>query len=121
VADNGEWLMIAPSGKTMIICFCITTYGQHLHSNVIKTKHKGPEVQQTCLSLNNSGEAFAGVLVNAGSATGEKGKGAHYSMPKAALAYDTTYRFNTLAVIKAMIDTSLHKPLCQYPGKGSCS
>jgi hypothetical protein len=118
VADNGDWLMVAPSRQSNDY---LLWHFKHNDStciqNVIK-QTQGPEVQQTCLSLNNNEEAFAGVLVNAGSATLKKVKVAHYKLAEGRLAYDTTYRFNTMAVDKSYESYQFAQAFVPIPGKG---
>jgi hypothetical protein len=56
--------------------------------------------------------------VNAGSATVKKVKVAHYKLAEGRLAYDTTYRFNTLAVDKSNDRYQFAQAFVPIPGKG---
>lgn len=97
LANNGDWLFVAPSRRSNNYLLCHFHYADSLlfQSEIKLAQHAN--VQQVSLTLDNvTNEASAGLLLNTYSGTIKKVQTAHYLLSQCHLDFDTTYRVNTL-------------------------
>jgi hypothetical protein len=94
VADNGEWLMVAPARRSNTYWLCHYKDNTLVQHPIPQTQ--GPAVQSTSLDLKQ-GKAIAGFLLQTGASPFKKLHLLQFALPEGQLRLDTTYRFRTAA------------------------
>jgi hypothetical protein len=119
LADNGEWLMLAPSrvnhnfllfhfvpSDTTIICKEINLPGT-------------TSMEDVCLSIDNSnGDVVAGVLSTFHYAPLKNVEAVHYSMATKTFSFDSSYRLTTLNGRRVRNDNIVKENFVAVPGRG---
>jgi len=98
IANNGEWLMAAPSRTSnnfLLLHFDGKTANMSYKEIILPALYK---MEDIALSVNNEkGEAFAGILSVYRQTTRKNVHVTHYSFAGDAFDFDSSYRFSTLA------------------------
>jgi len=119
LANNGEWLMLAPSRvnhnfllfhfapmDTAIICKEINLPGT-------------ASMEDVCLSIDNSnGDVAAGVLSTFHYAPLKNVEAVHYSMVTKKFSFDSSYRLTTLNGRRVRNDNIVKENFVAVPGRG---
>jgi len=119
VANNGQWLMAAPSrisNNFMLFHFCDDGSGFSWKEIRLPSD---TELNDAALTIDNeSGEAFAGLLSKFHYPALKNVEVVHYSMATQQFDFDTSYRFNTLPGNKFRDENLVHENFVTVPGRG---
>ncbi len=119
LANNGQWLMAAPSrvnNNFMLFHFCDDSSGfSYKEINVPEFS----ELEDLALTINNEkGEAFAGLLSKFHYPPLKNVQVVHYSMASQKFDFDSSYRFSTLPGNKFKNENLVHENFVAVPGGG---
>jgi len=119
LANNGEWLMMAPSRKDHNFLLF------HFSPRDTTVNWKGillpgtSDMEDVCLSIDNAhGDVVAGVLSTFHYSTLKNVQVVHYSMQARAFDYDTSYRLTTLGGKKVKNGNLVKENFMAVPGRG---
>ncbi|MBS1665813.1 MAG: hypothetical protein JST58_00400 [Bacteroidetes bacterium] len=119
LADNGQWLMSAPSrfnNNFLLFHFCGDD-NSFSYKEIKMTPSS--QLEDEAISINNvTGEAFAGLLSKFHYTALKTVQVVHYSMEKQGFDFDTSYRFNSLSGKKLKSNNLVHERFVAVPGKG---
>ena len=118
LADNGEWLMMAPSRVNhnfLLFHFTNTDSVVCKEINLPGTS----SMEDVCLSLdNNNGDVAAGVLSTFHYAPLKNIQAVHYSMVSRTFSFDSSYRITTLSGKRIRNDNLVKENFVAVPGRG---
>jgi hypothetical protein len=119
LADNGEWLMAAPSRTDAnFLLFHFSALDTAVICKVITLPHTSA-MEDVDLSIDNErGEAVAGVLSNFHYEALKNVQVVHYSMAKKTFDFDSSYRLSTLGHGKVKDDNLVKEHFIAVPGRG---
>jgi len=119
LADNGQWLMASPSRTSnnfLLLHFCDDD-NSFSYKEIRLAEYS--QLDDVAVSIdNNQGDAFAGVLSKFHYSALKNVQVVHYSIPKQAFDFDSSYRFNTLPGNKLKDENLVHESFVTVPGNG---
>jgi hypothetical protein len=119
LANNGEWLMSAPSRyNNNFLLF----HFSFLDSGFVYREIRLPaysSFEDVAMSISDSSaEAFCGVLSKFGYSALKNVEVIHYSLYEHKFDFDSSYRFNTLISYRVRDDKPAHESFIALPGSG---
>lgn len=119
LANNGEWLMAAPSRTSnnfLLLHFDGQTANMSYKEIILPSLYK---MEDIALSVNNEkGEAFAGILSAYRQTANKNVHVTHYSFSGDAFDFDSSYRFSTLAGTRAKENNLVRENFIAVPDMG---
>ncbi len=119
LADNGEWMMVASSGRNHN--FSLFHFNGTDTSFVYKEIKlpSSSSVEEVALSLDNrKAEVIAGILSKFRYSTLKNAQINRYSLTAKQITFDSSYRFNTLAAKKIKNENLYEESFVAVPGAG---
>jgi hypothetical protein len=119
VANNGEWLMTVPAATNRnFLLFHFNGINEVFNYKEIKFTSSAA-VEEVILSIDNmKQDAFAGILSRMRYQPFKNVRIAHYLLADHRFDFDTSFRFNTLAVTKTKNENIFEEYFMTVPGKG---
>ncbi|HWB91953.1 MAG TPA: hypothetical protein VG605_08880 [Puia sp.] len=119
LADNGEWLMLAPSrANHNFLLFQFSPVDTAVLCKEINLPATA-SMEDVCLSIDNSdGDVVAGVLSTFHYSPLKNVEAVHYSMRTKTFSFDSSYRLTTLAGRRIRNDNIVKENFLAVPGRG---
>jgi hypothetical protein len=119
LADNGEWLMVAISGRNQnYSLFHFNSRDTAFAYNEIRLP-RSSSVEDIALSVNNENEeATAGILSRIRYSALKNVEIVRYSLPQREISYDSSFRFNTLVADDIKNNSLYSENFVAAPGGG---
>ena len=119
LANSGEWFMLSSvrvNQGSLLFHFAASEKQVEIKEIFLS---KNSTIQDVCLSLNNKKrELLAGILLQYRPLITKGVSMLHYSLDTCKVLYDSSYKFNTLAVSKNSKKTVCEEYFMAVPGKG---
>ncbi len=118
LANNGEWLMLAPSRKNHNFLLFHFSQADTIVCKEINLPGTSA-MEDVCLSVDNTnGDVAAGILSTFHYAPLKNIQAVHYSMVTKAFSFDTSYRLTTLGGRRIRNENLVKEGFVAVPGRG---
>jgi len=119
LSNNGDWLMVAPSGRNHNFSLFHFNGGDTTFVYKDIKLPASSSVEDVALSIDNEKqEAMAGILSRFRYSTMKNVQVASYSIQQKKIAFDSSFRFNTLTGAKVKKENLYEESFVAVPGAG---